>query len=598
MTGSAEALRWDMTVPFAGPEAPELAAALAECSGAMGVVAAALDGGGNGADPTAALEGLVEAINRAERRFQVVRGYLYALTSADSTDAAAQARFGQVRDLGVRMAKLRARVVAHLERIDLAPILDRSGIAREHAFVLREMQDDARHQMPLAEEELAAELLRSGSSAWERLHRDLSSQLSAAPERGGPELPMSGVRGLASAPDRAVRARAYEAELATWARSAVPFALALNAIKAEALVLARRRGWDAPLDEALFRARIDRATLEAMHGAARAAFPALRRYLTAKARLIGVPALVWYDLAAPLPLESRRRDGWTYEGAMDFIADRFATYSERLADIALRARRERWIDVEPRRGKSDGGFCVRLVDDVSRILVNFEPSFTSVEVLAHELGHAYHNSVTARLPPLRRRVPLTMAETASMLCETIVARAALEAAEDDDERLELLDAGLRRSAVLPMETISRFDFEERLFERRAVGELSVQELCELMRSAQADCYGEGVDPERLHPYLWAVKPHFYGRAFYNFPYLFGELFGRGLHARYLADPDGFRAAYDDLLAATGEAPVAELTARFGIDVRTPAFWEDGLAEIVAEVDRFVALAAARPQGAG
>jgi len=90
----------------------------------------------------------------------------------------------------------------------------------------------------------------------------------------------------------------------------------------------------------------------------------------------------------------------------------------------------------------------------------------------------------------------------------------------------------------------------------------------------------------------------YGRAFYNFPYLFGELFGRGLHARYLADPDGFRAAYDDLLAATGEAPVAELTARFGIDVRTPAFWEDGLAEIVAEVDRFVALAAARPHGAG
>jgi len=592
VTGSAEALRWDMTVPFPGPEAPELEAALAECSRSMDGVAAALDAGANGAGPVAAVEGLVEAINESERRLQVVRGYLYAVISADSRDAAAQARFAQLRDIGVRAAQLRARAVAYVEDVDLAAVLARSELAGEHAFVLREMQEEARHRMPLGEEELAAELVRSGSSAWERLHRDVSSLLSAQPD-GGPDLPMSRVRGLASAPDRAVRSRAYQAELAEWERSAVPFALALNAIKGEALALSRRRGWRAPLDEALFRARIDRPTLDAMHGAARAAFPALRRYLTAKARLVGVPALAWYDLAAPLPLASRPGEGWTYEAAMDFITDRFATYSERLAGVARRARAERWIDVEPRRGKSDGGFCVRLVGDVSRILVNFEPSFTSVETLAHELGHAYHNAVTAELPPLRRRVPLTMAETASMLCETIVARGALDAAADDDERLELLDAGLRRSAVVPMETISRFDFEAELFARREHGELSVPELCELMRSAQAACYGEGVDPELLHPYLWAVKPHFYGRAFYNFPYLFGELFGRGLHARYLADPEAFTAAYDDLLAATGETAVADLTARFGIDVRTPAFWEAGLAEIVAEVDRFVTLAEAR-----
>ena len=97
----------------------------------------------------------------------------------------------------------------------------------------------------------------------------------------------------------------------------------------------------------------------------------------------------------------------------------------------------------------------------------------------------------------------------------------------------------------------------------------------------------------LHPYLWAVKPHFYGRSFCNFTYLFGELFGRGLRARHLADPEGFWAAYDDLLAATGEADVADLTARFGIDVRAPGFWEAGLREITSEVDRFVALAEAR-----
>ena len=85
--------------------------------------------------------------------------------------------------------------------------------------------------------------------------------------------------------------------------------------------------------------------------------------------------------------------------------------------------------------------------------------------------------------------------------------------------------------------------------------------------------------------MWAQKPHYYSarRSFYNFPYTFGFLFGRGVFARYQAEPDGFAARYRELLASTGMASVAELGRDFGIDVRDVAFWERALAPMVERV---------------
>jgi oligoendopeptidase F len=111
-----------------------------------------------------------------------------------------------------------------------------------------------------------------------------------------------------------------------------------------------------------------------------------------------------------------------------------------------------------------------------------------------------------------------------------------------------------------------------------------------MLECQRQTYGDGLDPDTLHPKMWAVKGHYYGPTFYNYPYTFGLLFGLGLYASYREDPEGFRAGYDDLLSSTGLADAATLAARFGIDVRGPAFWRSSLEVIrekIAEFERLV-----------
>lgn len=593
---------WDMTVVYPSLESPEFATGfeevirqiddLVQLFDAHDVgqrVAAPLDDG-----TVTTFEEVTNQLNRLLERIETLNAYIAAFVTTDSRNSLAQAKASELQQRQVKVAQLGTRYAAWIGSLDLPALIERSTMAREHAFPLEQLQVQAQHLMSPQEEALAAELRPSGGSAWSRLQGDVSSQLEVPLEvEDEPRLlPMSAVRNLAHDPDRVVRRRAYEAELAAWERAALPLAAAMNGIKGEVNTLAARRGWASPLDAALFDSRIDRTTLDAMLGAAEEAFPTFRRYLRAKARVLGVSALAWYDLFAPVGEDAAAAKRWDFATGSAFIVDRFGAYSPKLAQFAERAFRERWIDAEPRPGKRDGAFCMSLRGDESRILANYQSSYDAVSTLAHELGHGYHNLCEAGLTPLQRETPMTLAETASIFCETIVREAAM-AQTDEQGQFAILEASLQNSCQIVVDIASRFRFEERVFGARRARNLAVEELNELMLGAQRETYGDGLDAEALHPYMWAVKSHYYspGRSFYNYPYMFGLLFGLGLYAHYREEPEGFRRGYDDLLASTGRADAATLAARFGIDIQTRDFWRTSLDMIRLDVDRFETLVA-------
>lgn len=528
-------------------------------------------------------------LDDVSKRAGLLNAYIYGFVSTDSTDELAQSIRSELEPHLAKLSVLDTRFYSWIGQLDRDPLLETSQIARDHDYPLEEAKIVAQHLMPPEQEELASELRITGSNSWGQLHGDITSQLEVDLEIDGElqTLPMSAVRNLAHRPDRDLRRRAYEAELATWEEWKVPLAAGMNSIKGEVITLARRRGWESPLDAALFDNRIDRSTLEAMMAAARDAFPVFRRYMLVKARALGQESLAWYDLFAPLPGKSSE---WSYPAARDFIVEQFGTYSERLSGLARRAFSEHWIDAEPRVGKRDGAFCMHVVDEQSRILANYEPGYRSMSTLAHELGHAYHNLAMEHKTTFQRRRPMTLAETASIFCETIVKKAVLDQVSPE-EGVPILEASLVSAAQVVVDITSRFQFEQGVFERRDDRKLSADEMSEMMVQAQLDTYGEALDPQALHRYMWAVKPHYYsgGRSFYNYPYMFGLLFGLGLYARYQQDPDGFRAGYDDLLAETGMGDAATLASGFGIDIRSQEFWVDSLEVIAADVDRFEGL---------
>ncbi len=588
---------WDMTPIYPSLESPEYAAAftaIVERIAALEELFAAQDvkqraSSSVDASIVKAFELVTSEFNALLDDVRTLSAYTSSFIATNSRHTLAQARMSELQGHTMRLSQLSTRWTAWIGSLDQAALIAQSPLAADHAFALEQASTQAKHLMSPAEEALATELSLSSSTAWTKLHGNLTSQIMLSVELDGATqtLPMSVVRNLAFDRDRAVRRRAYEAELNAWQAVTTPLAAALNSIKGEVNTLTRQRGWASPLAEALFHNNIDQQTLDAMMTAAREAFGDFRRYLRAKARALGLESLAWYDLFAPV---GQSTTVWDYDQATAFIVAQFGTYSARLSDYAARAFAENWIDAEPRPGKRDGAFCMGVRKDESRILTNYKPAFGGMSTLAHELGHGYHNFNLVDRTPLQRSTPMTMAETASIFCETIVRQAALNDA-DPQEQIAILDASLQGACQVVVDISSRFLFEQRVFETRRGRELSIDELSSFMLDAQRETYGDGLDSAALHPLMWAVKGHYYsaGRSFYNYPYMFGLLFGLGLYARYQRDQAAFRASYDELLSATGMADAATLATRFGIDIRTPDFWRASFDILRQDIDRFEAL---------
>lgn len=590
--------RWDMSPYFPGLESAEFDGAfksvlerlsrlkdLADRYDVRGAAGVSVD-----EKTVSAFEDLVAAMDEFAEELQIVRAYIFSFVATDARNDLAQGRLSELEAGTVEARKLETRFRAWIASLGAEALIEQSPVAADHAYMLRRSEKAAKFQMSEAEESLYAGLSLSGSTAWSRMFGNVTSRLTVEVELpdGTKTLPISRVRALAQDPEGPVREAAYRAELKGFETVAVPVAAALNGIKGEMITVSAARGWSEPLEAALFNNNIDHRTLEAMQEAVTESFVDFRRYLKAKARALGKTALPWWDLFAPLAPTGSDQRVWDWESATGFIEEQFASYSPKMGELAQRAFRDRWVDAGPREGKRDGAFCMGVRGDESRVLMNFTGSFNSVQTLAHELGHAYHNVNLAPRDALQRETPMTLAETASIFCQNLVIRAALDEASDA-ERLSILDGDLQSVCQVVVDIHSRFLFERGVFDRRAKRDLSVEELRELMLESQRATYGDGLDADSLHPFMWAAKPHYYGPHFYNFPYTFGLLFGLGLFARFREEPSSFKEGYDDLLSSTGLDSAVDLPARFGIDVRSASFWRSSLDVIRERINEFESL---------
>lgn len=533
-----------------------------------------------------ALEEVIGTMNALQKQLGRLYAFINAFTSVDSRNALAQQKQGELVGATLALGPLGARLTAWLGQMNdaqLDSLLEASALARDHAYMLRRNVEMARYQMTPAEEDLAARLRPSGGGGWAKLHGNYTSQLSG--EYRGQKMTVTALRTLAGDPDPQVRKDAFDAEIAAWKEGEMVCAACLNGVKGWQGTLAQRQGFSDPVQPSLLNNNIDRQTLDAMLGAVQRSLPDFHRYFRAKAKALGKDKLDWWDINAPMGASQTE---WTYEAGKAFVEEHFRSYSDKLGDFAARAFREQWLDVGPRDGKRGGAFCMGWQDDASRIMLNHAPSLDNVSTIAHELGHGYHNLVKAHRTPLQKQTPMTLAETASIFCETIIQNAALAQAEGA-EKLYVLETQLLGHSQVVVDIYSRYLFERAVFEKRAERELTAQEFCDLMTWAQREAYGDTFNT--LHPYMWAVKGHYYATSFYNYPYTFGLLFGLGVYAQYeQAKAEGketeFQARYDELLSSTGLADARTLAQGFGIDLHAPDFWEASLGVTGRQIDEY------------
>jgi len=591
--------RWDVTNIFPGLESPEFKRALDELNTQISDVTAYLNENLIPLPFDSSVEILnqkistyLDKINSVVTLNGKIFNYLYSFISTDSYNKLAQKLVSEVEQLAVGLQNQNVVFKGWLRKFDnrLEEIVALGGSAQAHRFSLAESIYQSKFLMSAEKEALAAELNLSGASAWEKLHGVVTSQLSVEIELDGKvqTLPAPALINLRSHPDEDVRRRGYEAELKAWKTVEETLAAAMNGIKGTVNTLNKHRSREDALHSALDAARIDRQALDAMLSAMRDSFPMFREYFKAKASLFGKESLPWWNLFAPVgKLDSH----FSFADAKQFIFDNFTKFDQGLADFAAYAFDHHWIDAEQRDGKMGGAFCMDIPGTgESRILCNFDGSMEQVSTIAHELGHGFHNDCEykANRTELQKRTPMTLAETASIMCETIVSNASLKLAANPEEELAILDGMLINDSQVIVDIYSRFLFEKEVFERREKSVLSADELSEIMLSAQKATYGDGLDEDYLQKYMWTWKPHYYSEelSFYNFPYAFGLLFATGLYAIYQERGESFVPEYKDLLSSTGMNKAVDLAKRFNIDIQDKAFWEGSLRIVAQRVQRY------------
>ena len=583
--------KWDLSVFYNGFDDPRIEGDFARIDALIPQMKGLLAGGG---DAVAVLTQFADLEEELSTLFDKLSSFASLTLATEASNASAMQLMDRVMQLSVSAELLGSAFSRYLGAMPaeaLEAAIASSDKLQAIAFYLRRSRDAAQHNPAPEIEEWLLRMSLDGANAFSTLRDQLDATVTV--DYRGEQLPLSAVRGKAEDPDPEVRRDAYLAELASYKKIEIPMAACLNGIKGQGLTMIEAKHFDSILAESLYDSNMDQQTLDAMWTACRESFPAFRRYLRKKGELLGHKnGLPFYDLFAPLQTGDAPAKTYTVEEARDILLRELGKFTPDMAAFIDHAFKNDWIDLYPREGKGGGAFCAGVPHaEQSRVLTNFTGSLGDVSTLAHELGHAWHNHCMAGLPLCMRNEPMPLAETASIFNETLLANALREGVAHD-QLLSLLDTDLQNSTQVVVDIYSRFLFESAVIEGKKTHNLSVDEMKQLMLDAQDQTYGDGLDPEYRHPYMWACKSHYYipGLGFYNFPYAFGLLFGKGVYAQYLQKGADFVPTYNKLLRSCGSDMVADVAASVGIDVRSVDFWRASLKTIQEDIDLFVKLA--------
>ncbi|MBP7701640.1 MAG: M3 family oligoendopeptidase [Phenylobacterium sp.] len=418
---------------------------------------------------------------------------------------------------------------------------------------------------------------------WTRLFDETLARLTAKVGRETLTLPEALNR--LSDPDGARRKQAAQGLAKALEERTPVLALSMNTLAFEKQVEDRWRKYPDPAASRHLANEVDADAVQALEAAVVEAYPSVsHRYYALKAKVMGRKTLDYWDRNAPLDTAAPRTYGW--DEARGMVLESFADLAPKFADTAQTFFTHPWIDARPRPGKQSGAYSHPVTADRHPyVFMNYMGERRDVLTLAHELGHAVHQTLCAPLGTLLADTPLTLAETASIFGEGLVFERLLAGASKQ-ERLGLLAGKIEDGLNTVVRQIAFHRFETQFHAMRREGELAPEDISALWLEVMAESLGPAVKLNPGYEHYWAYVSHFVHAPFYVYAYAFGDLLVRGLMEKRREDPVAFAPLYEDLLAAGGTRTYVEALKPFGLNPREKAFWAAGMSQLERLVDEF------------
>lgn len=549
-------------------------------------------------DTVIAMQNAIQTSEAAGTLLGTIHTFANCHASVDATHTEAKQLLGRVAKLNSEMSQAFSPyedTLVHADVEFITKVLDHaSPDVAGQGFAIESSRKLAATRLSVAEEQLLAAMEVDGRDGWGRLYDNLtgSLKLSLKLEGEDEELGFSQAASLLYGSEFNKQEPAWRAVQSAMATHQESFASILNALAGWRLTENKKRSKICDvhfLAPSLHGSRIVPETLDTMMATAKANRAVGQKAGLLMARVHGLDEMKpWNHLAAMPPLGEAESKVYPFDEAIDVIKTAFAEVNPEMAQFVDLMVENGWIDAAPAPNKRLGAYCTKFAATRSPLVfMTWSGSRSDLMTLAHELGHAFHNWVMRDMPLCQTRYPMTLAETASIFAENIVRDHLLQQAQTRDEKLEMLWEELSSSLALMINIPVRFEFEKSFYEQREKGELTANQLCDLMEKTWKEWYGDAMS--EADPYFWASKLHFSIAqvSFYNYPYLFGYLFSKGVYAQRDVKGESFYGDYVSLLRDTGSMMAEDVVAKhLGMDLKEADFWQQSIDMVSAQIDEF------------
>ena len=583
---------WDLSDLYAGPDDPKIEQDLQKGAGHVKELAK-LQGQFVSARGNAERLGLLidQAAMLYERAMDDMGGALAYATLASTIDREDTRISKLMSDLQTQAAMISADSLflsLELNQLDdweIEMALKAVDKAQRWRPWLRRIRASRPHELSAELERLMLERMPAVGQ-WTRLFDETLTRLRA--KVGKESLTLNEALTRLSAPQAPVRKAAALGLTEALKEHAPVLALALNTLAFEKQVEDRWRKYDSPAASRHLANEVDKDAVDAMAEAVSESYASLsHRYYAVKAKILGKKQLDFWDRNAPLTQDVQRLYSW--DEAKTIVLQSFAQMGPEFEDRARVFFDKPWIDAAPRPGKSSGAYAHPVTANRHPyVMLNFTGDRREVLTLAHELGHAVHQTLCQPLGSILADTPLTLAETASIFAEGLVFEH-LVAAASKDEKKALLAGKIEDGLNSVIRQIAFHRFEERFHAARMDGEVALDQINTIWLDVMGESLGPSIKLNDGYEMWWAYISHFVHAPFYVYAYSFGDLLVSALMEKRRENPQAFTPLYRTLLSGGGTRTYVEAVTPFGMNPRDKAFWKMGCARLEGLIEAFEAL---------
>ena len=581
MTSKKQEISWDLSELFPSPNDASVEKGLNEAKAWADDFEKAYRGKIASLDP-ANLLSCIRELEAFEVKVGDVSLFAGLSFSANMTLPETQSLYDRVSKFEAELGKKLAFFSLELGALIKAkPELTAEPVLANYRHMLERVQKRVPHQLSEAEEQLIIEKDQFGVQAWEELQSKwLNTRMFDIVVKGEKKtLNYGEANGLLSHPDRATRESANRSIYGLLGRDGEVFASALRSICNDWVTVSKRRKYASPMEPSLLNNDTEETIVDNLLRAMEENAGTYRRYLKMKAKLMGLPQLGNHDIVAPLPDTPEQK--FTFAEAEKLVIKAYSHFDPQYSTSVKEMFTRRRIDASTRFGKRNGAFCASWYKGKSAfVLDNFNGALNDVYTLAHELGHATHDFYMSRSQTLMNTsVPSTVAETASIFGELLLTDLLLDEAKSDAQRKTVLCLVLDEAGMTAFQVTARVWFEQALYKSIQKGEyLDYPTICRHWTQARDHIFGDAVSWFPEMEAEWTMKPHYYmaNYRFYNYPYVYAQMFVYSLYERYLEEGKAFVPKLEQALAAGSSVSPVEIGRIVGLDVADPGFWRGGL----------------------